>query len=140
MNDNQKGTRKQDANYDQSIHRLKDADGYAISGESEFSRERSDPYEMVDYLIDREVSFKGKGPRGFDISDQKIYENVCEALASSMELDASDIDVEVMDSTVTLKGSVEDENRCHLSQLLVQEVAGVTEVVNELKINNQSSY
>jgi hypothetical protein len=121
-----------DQEYDSSIRRMKDADGYAISGESEFSRDRSDPYEMVDFLIDQDVSYRGKGPRGFQMTDQRIFENVCEALLHSPELDASEIEVEVNAGTVILRGRVDDFSSCHLAEMLTQDLPGVERVENHL--------
>jgi hypothetical protein len=129
-----KRTDNENSSYDESIGQLSNADGYAVSGESEFSRERSDPYEMVDFLIDRDVNHRGHGPAGFTLTDERIYEIVCEGLTQSSEIDASDIVVKVHQGKVTLSGTVPDMQTYHLAQLLSQDLPGVDQLENQLEI------
>lgn len=75
--------------YDRSVKSLNDADNYEFSGESEYSRERSDPYQMVDYMIDHGINFRGRGPKGYVLSDDQIREDVCEILTRDPHVDAT---------------------------------------------------
>jgi hypothetical protein len=122
--------------YDLSTRRLRNADGYAISGESEFSRERSNPFEMVDYLIDQEVDQRGRGPKGYDNNDDRIYEKVCGALFQSPDIDASEIEVQVNGGVVTFEGMVSDVKTCHLILLLTSDIMGVTSIKNRITIQH----
>lgn len=50
--------------------------------------------------------YAGRGPRGYPRSDARIYEDICDRLTVDSHVDASDIDVNVRDGDVTLRGSV----------------------------------
>jgi osmotically-inducible protein OsmY len=121
--------------YDKSVHDLKDADHYEISGESEYTRERSDPYEMVDYLLDKD--FTGKGPRGYARTDAVLYEEVCEALYRSPHVDASDIEVEVKDGCVFLSGTVESRETKKMAEIEIDSLSGIKDVQNKLQVSRK---
>ena len=53
-------------------------------------------------------NFFGKGPKGFKRSDEKIREEVCEALYRDNSVDASEIEVSVKDAEVILSGTVSE--------------------------------
>lgn len=118
--------------YDRSVKSLNDADNYEFSGESEYSRERSDPYYMVDYLIDRGINFRGRGPKGYVLSDDKILEEVCEILTRDSFIDASQIEVSVKKGCVFLKGHVDSRQTKRLSELAIEGLPGVNDIVNQL--------
>src|SRR5690606_11858476 len=52
--------------------------------------------------------YRGRGPRGYKRSDDRIREEVCDCLTDDDRLDASNIEVTVKDSEVTLSGYVTD--------------------------------
>lgn len=123
---------KSDNTYDRSVRSLNNSDSYEFSGESEYSRERSDPYQMVDYMIDRGLDFRGKGPKGFIFSDDKIREDVCEILARDSRVDASEMEVEVNEGVVFLKGHVDSRQTKRLAELAIENLPGVNDVINQL--------
>lgn len=123
---------KSDNPYDRSVRSLNNSDSYEFSGESEYSRERSDPFEMVDYMIDRGLDYRGLGPKGFSLSDDKVREDVCEILARDSEIDASQMEVEVRDGVVFLKGHVDTRQTKRLAELSVENLPGVNDVINQL--------
>jgi hypothetical protein len=75
-----------------------------------------------------------KGPKGWRRADAAIREDVCEALAYDGVLDASDIEVEVKDSEVTLKGTVRDRPSKRRAETLAERVRSVHDVHNRLTI------
>lgn len=81
----------------------------------------------------RESHF-GKGPKGYFRTDAKIYEDVCEMLTRSPKLDASEIDVEVKNGCVYLKGMVETRADKKLAENLSEIITGVRDVWNQLEI------
>jgi osmotically-inducible protein OsmY len=119
--------------YDRSVKSLNDSEQYEFSGESEYSRERSDPYQMVDYMIDSGLNLRGKGPEGFELLDEQIYENVCEKLTRDSFVDASDIEVHVYNGCVFLKGRVDSRRSKRLAELIVEDLPGVNDVINQLE-------
>jgi hypothetical protein len=78
--------------------------------------------------------FSGRGPRGYQRSDDRIREDVCEVLTHHGAIDASDMDVEVHDGTVILRGSTESGRVRRLTEELVEDVPGVRDVQNELRV------
>lgn len=76
----------------------------------------------------------GKGPVGFQRSDDRIRELVCEALTDDGEVDASHIEVTVKGGEVTLTGAIEDRRMKRLAEDCVEAVPGVKDVHNQLRI------
>jgi osmotically-inducible protein OsmY len=82
----------------------------------------------------------GKGPKGWKLSDDKIREDVCDALYRSYDVDASGITVEVKDCVVTLKGTVEDRQMKRLAEDAADDVTGVKDVQNHLVIKPKETH
>jgi hypothetical protein len=82
------------------------------------------------------VSYRGRGPKGYLRSDERLLETICERLTDDPRIDASDIEVEVKDQTATLRGSVEDRRTKYAVEELV-EGCGVREIQNQLRVNQK---
>lgn len=67
-------------------------------------------------------------------SDDSIREDVCEALAYEPRLDARDIEVEVKDGEVTLKGTVATRDEKRLAEHVLETIRGVSDIHNRLTI------
>ena len=78
--------------------------------------------------------FKGKGPRSYRRRDERILEDINDRLCDNPYIDASEIDVEVSDGEVTLKGSVNDRDSKWLAEDIGESVAGVNHVDNCLRV------
>jgi osmotically-inducible protein OsmY len=78
--------------------------------------------------------FAGRGPRGYQRSDDRIREDICERMCDNDELDASEIEILVVGGEVTLQGSVHDRYDKHLAEDLAERVSGVREVNNHLRV------
>jgi osmotically-inducible protein OsmY len=81
----------------------------------------------------------GKGPQGFQRSDERIKEMVHEALTDHEHLDATHITVEVKGGEVVMTGTVEDRNAKRLAEDIVERVSGVTEVQNQLRVSTSTN-
>jgi hypothetical protein len=79
-------------------------------------------------------SFAGRGPRGYQRSDDRIREDICERMCDNAELDASAIEIVVLNGEVTLQGSVTDRYDKRLAEDLTHGVSGVREVNNQLRV------
>ncbi|MFN8601817.1 MAG: BON domain-containing protein [Candidatus Binatia bacterium] len=79
--------------------------------------------------------FAGRGPRGYQRSDERIRENVCDLLLEASHVDASGFDVQVSGGEVTLEGAVADRRMKRDAEDLVEQVPGVTQVHNHLRID-----
>ena len=80
-------------------------------------------------------SYAGKGPKGYTRSDERIKEDISEALARHPEVDASDIEVVVHDAEVTLSGTVKERLMKRIAEEIAERSSGVKEVHNMIRMN-----
>ncbi|MCD2178134.1 BON domain-containing protein [Rhizobium sp. C1] len=85
-----------------------------------------------------EGEFRGKGPRGYQRADERIEEDVNDRLSDDHHLDASDIEVSVKASEVTLTGEVNSRADKRRAEDCVESVSGVTNVQNNLRVRGTS--
>lgn len=78
--------------------------------------------------------FTGRGPRGYRRSDERIADEVNEALTRDPDVDATDIAVRVAGGEVTLEGTVEDRRMKRLAEGAAESVSGVVDVHNRLRL------
>lgn len=102
-------------------------------GVSGKSRDGEEWVNRREYDVQR--NFMGKGPRGYRRSDDRIYEEVCEALQDDPTVDATDIGVKVHDGVVTLEGKARDRMEKRVAEMVVIEVPGVLDVRNEITLS-----
>ena len=76
----------------------------------------------------------GKGPKNYQRSQERIKEDVSEALWWDPDVDASDIEVSVKENRVTLKGHVDSRHAKTRAEAVVENVTGVEDVFNLLVI------
>lgn len=77
--------------------------------------------------------FRGKGPKGWKRSDERIKEDVNEALFKSYAVDATDIEVDVQDGVVYLRGNVHARGDKREAEDCVEHIPGVVDVQNQLR-------
>lgn len=116
-------------------------DGYGGRGDEPYGggfdrfggRERtSEPWMSRDHELP--ASYRGRGPRGYRRTDERLHEEVCERLAWDHDVDASDIEVAVAGGTVTLTGTVASRRMKRLAEDVAESVNGVEDVQNHLTI------
>lgn len=79
--------------------------------------------------------FYGRGPKGYQRSDERIREDVSEELWRHPEIDAGEVEVQVENGEVTLNGKVEDRHQKRLAEDLAERCSGVQDVHNRLKVD-----
>lgn len=79
-------------------------------------------------------SFRGRGPKGYQRSDERILEEVCERLEFDDAVDASDIEVAVTSGTVKLSGTVDDRQAKRRAEDIAESVTGVKNVENQIRV------
>lgn len=99
----------------------------------------SQPVRNDEVYLQPTKSHFGKGPKGFKRSDERIREEVSEALFRDNAVDASEVEVNVRDGEVTLSGTVEDRRMKRLAEDCAESVSGVNEVRNEIRVQSQRS-
>jgi osmotically-inducible protein OsmY len=81
--------------------------------------------------------FRGRGPKNYTRSAERIKEDVNDRLSDDGSLDASDIDVEVSGSDVTLSGQVSSRWDKRRAEDIAEAVSGVRHVQNNLRVRQQ---
>jgi osmotically-inducible protein OsmY len=76
----------------------------------------------------------GRGPRGYQRSDERIKEDICDRMSQHGQLDASDIEIRVMNAEVTIAGTVTDRQAKRLAEDIAESVSGVREVHNQVRV------
>lgn len=77
---------------------------------------------------------RGKGPAGYQRSDERVRENVCEVLTEHDHIDATNIEVIVKNGEVFLSGSVDNRQQKRLAEDVVEQISGVKDVQNQIRV------
>ena len=88
--------------------------------------------------MDEQREHRGRGPKGYRRSDERIKEDVNDRLSDDYYLDASDVEVAVENTEVTLTGTVNNRNDKRRAEDLAESVSGVTNVENRLRVKQYS--
>ena len=83
-----------------------------------------------------ELSHRGRGPRGYRPSDERLREIICERLTDDPSIDASDLAVSVANGEVTVQGTVQVREQKYAIEDLIADVPGVTELHNDIRVAN----
>lgn len=83
---------------------------------------------------DEEAKNRGKGPKGFVRSDERIREDINCRLTDDGFVDASEIEVTVENAEVTLSGTVPDKSSKRRAEDISELVSGVKNVENRLRV------
>ena len=76
---------------------------------------------------------RGRGPRGYRRSDERISDDIHDRLTDDSWLDASDIEVQVRGGEVTLAGRVRTRDDRRRAEDIAEGVSGVGHVQNNLR-------
>ena len=85
----------------------------------------------------RAQNFRGRGPKGYQRTDERILEEVCLRLTDDPQLDASDIEVTCAAGEITLEGSVGSRLDKRHAERLAERCSGVTDVHNRLTVTRR---
>jgi hypothetical protein len=87
----------------------------------------------------RQPEKRGRGPRNYRRSDARIFEDVCDRLSVDDRVDASDIEVQIVDSRVLLRGTVASRAEKRVAEVIAELTAGVADVDNYLRVGGPTS-
>jgi len=79
----------------------------------------------------------GKGPKGYRRSDERIKEEISDMLTSHPEIDPSEVEIKVSIGEVTLTGTASSRHEKRLIEDLASQVSGVSDVTNQLRVQQQ---
>lgn len=84
-------------------------------------------------------NYRGRGPKNYMRSDERIKEDLSERLSDDPLIDAADINVEVKNGVVTLTGSVDARHLKHRAEDMADQCSGVKDVENRLTIRKSGT-
>jgi hypothetical protein len=108
---------------------------YQPGAEDYYGIEWNDAQYPIHPRLENRGSHAGKGPKSFRRTDGQILEDVSERLWRHPKIDASEIEVEVSDGIVTLKGTVDERRMKRLAEEVCDYLPGVFDVHNEIRVN-----
>ena len=83
--------------------------------------------------------FVGRGPKGYQRSDERIREEVCDCMTEDPMLDASDIEVDVKQGEVVLCGTVSSREQKRRAEDVAERISGVRDVTNQLRVTRDGN-
>ena len=81
-------------------------------------------------------SFRGRGPKGYQRSDERLKEMICERLTDDPAIDASNVTIEVNGQCVKLTGTVDDRSTKYEIEELVENFGSVKDIDNQLRVQS----
>jgi osmotically-inducible protein OsmY len=100
-------------------------------GDEDADRRRQDDMRSAEH-------HRGRGPKGYQRSDERIREDVNDRLTDDPHVDASEIEVAVANREVTLTGTVNSRFEKRHAEDLAESISGVTHVQNNLRVQQQA--
>jgi hypothetical protein len=91
------------------------------------------PWHQAGQAVER-APFAGRGPRGYQRTDARIYEDVCDRLMVDSHIDASELEVDVRDGEVVLRGHVPTREMRRQAEDAAFDIPGVRHVNNDLRV------
>ena len=122
-----------DGPYARDTHRGGMGDDYARDG-GWSGAGRHDEY------VREQPSFRGRGPKNWRRSDERIREIVNECLTDHDGVDATDIEVVVQDGEVTLTGMVTSRREKRIAEDVAWACGGVHDVHNRLTLGDRETH
>jgi osmotically-inducible protein OsmY len=83
-----------------------------------------------------EGKYRGRGPKNYRRSDERLREVVCERLTDNEWLDASDVECNVVAGEVILTGTVDSRYARRLAENIAESISGVSNVQNNLRVQS----
>jgi osmotically-inducible protein OsmY len=87
----------------------------------------------------RQMDYRGRGPKGYTRSDERIRDDVNDRLTDDWSLDASEIEVSVSSGEVTLSGIVNSRTDKRRAEDIAESVSGVRHVQNNLRVRQSTT-
>lgn len=105
--------------------------GRQESAGGRMSGSSSDPWSSTSH-----GEHRGRGPKNYTRSDERIREDVCDRLCDDPTIDASDIEVKVAGGEVTLTGQVASRDERRRAEDCAEAISGIKHVQNNLRVKS----
>ncbi|KAA2237005.1 BON domain-containing protein [Salinarimonas soli] len=112
-----------------------------VSGPVHGERDRRESIGGNGYAGDRtDGPHRGRGPKGYRRSDERILEDVSDRLMEDPHVDARAIEVRVEEGEITLEGTVGSRWEKRHSEDIAEAVSGVSHVQNNLRVRENTAF
>lgn len=108
--------------------------GYRLQGQSTYGTG-----SLGNRTFSNVQTYRGRGPKNYTRSDERIIDDINERLTNDDDIDASEIEVKCVQGVVTLEGSVEERWMKHRAEDIADSCSGVRQVENRLTVESISS-
>lgn len=106
----------------------------ADDGPGNRTMEGPSAWAATDEQLARRSNFRGHGPQGYERSDERLSEVICERMTEDPDIDPREVSVRVQSGVVTLEGRVDDRWMKHHIEDLVDACSGVREIENRIRV------
>ena len=96
--------------------------------------ERTNEHPGLLQTLAGKLGFRKPGPKGYQRSDERIREDICERLWDEPQIDASDVSVEVKDAVVLLEGTVPHRPMKYIIEEIAADASCVKDVENRIRV------
>ncbi|HVE60895.1 MAG TPA: BON domain-containing protein [Chitinophagaceae bacterium] len=79
--------------------------------------------------------YKGKGPKDYKRSEERIKEDAYDRLSDDDMVDATNVQVQVQDNEVILSGTVNERSQKRRAEDIVESISGVANVQNNIRVS-----
>jgi hypothetical protein len=115
------------------------ADDARREGEGRSWLERAGERVSAFFGADDTGSHRGRGPKGYRRSDDRIRDDINDRLTDDAWLDASNIEVQVRETEVILSGAVNSREDKRRAEDIAESISGVRNVLNNLRVEGQDA-
>lgn len=110
---------------------------FGSSYRSDWDTESTPYYTYTEYWWIVPGPYEGIGPKGYERSDERIHEDICERLTEHGQIDPREVDIQVENGEVTLSGTVDSRREKRIAEDIAETVSGVRDVHNRLRVEQQ---
>lgn len=89
--------------------------------------------------MDARGGYRGRGPKNYARSDERIKEDINDRLTDYDYIDATDVEVGVQNGEVVLSGTVDSGYEKRLAEDIADDVSGVRNVENRIRIRREQT-
>lgn len=116
---------------------LKENNPMPVNNEPEHPYKNNDFYGNKKRNYQSEGPHRGKGPKNYTRSAERIKDDAANRLSKDSLVDASDIELEVQGNDLILTGTVKSRFEKRRAEALVENVSGIKEINNQLRVKEK---
>jgi osmotically-inducible protein OsmY len=106
--------------------------GYGIAGHGSTSGREG--LSWGDWGSTGLIGRQRRAPKGYQRSDERLHEDICERLMNRWDIDAGEVSVQVQGGNVTLEGTVDSRRERHMIEDIVDDCHGVKDIDNRIRV------